>query len=536
MQKQIQLRVKPEEAANASSLILILAQATGQAPESISGYHILKQSIDARSRQQIWINLTVLVFINESPSSRFNDEINFPALPSNAKEVIIIGAGPAGLFAALECIEQGLRPIVLERGKDVRSRRRDLAKLNKEGIVNPESNYCFGEGGAGTYSDGKLYTRSNKRGSIDKILRLFYQFGADERILYEAHPHIGTNKLPHIITAMRAQIEKSGGKVLFEKKLTDLIIEKGVAKEVITSDGDRFQTNAIILATGHSARDIFSLLNDKGILIEAKPFALGVRVEHPQSIVDGIQYHCAVRGPNLPPASYSLVEQVNDRGVFSFCMCPGGIIAPGATAPGEIVVNGWSPSKRDNAFANSGMVVQIDLATAAEYLTKLKVNGNANLNSSLNLNNPLLLLDFQRHVEKKAFEFGGGKQIAPAARLVDFCTNKVSKELPNASYLPGLHSADLNMILPEFVRTTLQEGFKAFGKKMKGYYSNDAIVVATESRTSSPVRIPRDAESYQHPQIRNLYPCGEGAGYAGGIVSAAMDGQKLAQAIAVQLR
>ena len=310
-----------------------------------------------------------------------------------------------------------------------------------------------------------------------------------------------------------------------------MVIEKGTIKEVLTADGDRYPTQAVLLATGHSARDIFSLFYEKGILIEAKPFALGVRVEHPQSIVDGIQYHCAVRGPNLPPASYSLVEQVNDRGVFSFCMCPGGIIAPAATAPGEIVVNGWSPSKRDNAFANSGMVVQIDLATAAEYLTKSTKKNN----SSINLNNPLLLLDFQIDVEKKSFEFGGGKQIAPASRLVDFCSNKISKDLPNASYLPGLHSADLSNILPNFVRNTLQEGFKAFGKKMKGYYTNDAIVVATESRTSSPVRIPRDPVSYQHPQLSNLYPCGEGAGYAGGIVSAAMDGQKLAQVIASQL-
>ncbi len=528
MQKTIQLRVKPEEAANASSLISILAAAIGQNQAAISGYHILKQSIDARSRQQVWINLSILAFVNESPSNRFEENLEFPILPAKAKEVIIIGAGPAGLFAALECIQLGLRPIVLERGKDVRSRRRDLAKLNKEGIVNPESNYCFGEGGAGTYSDGKLYTRSNKRGSIEKILRLFYQFGADERILYEAHPHIGTNKLPHIITAMREQIEASGGKVLFEKKLVDFVIVDGVIKETITLDGDRYPTEALILATGHSARDIFVLLKEKEILIEAKPFALGVRVEHPQSIIDGIQYHCALRGPNLPPASYSLVEQVSDRGVFSFCMCPGGIIAPAATAPGEIVVNGWSPSKRDNPYANSGMVVQIDLATAAAYLTKIKAKSNL----SLNLNDPLLLLEFQQFVEKNAFEFGGGKQVAPAARLVDFCTNKTSTNLPDASYLPGLHSANLAEILPNFVHHTLQEGFKAFGKKMKGYYTNDAIVVATESRTSSPVRIPRDADTYQHPQITNLYPCGEGAGYAGGIVSAAMDGQKLAQIIA----
>ena len=534
MQKTIQLRVKPEEAANASLLVSILAQAIGYEQAAISGYHILKQSIDARSRQQVWINLTILAFVNESPSNRFENKIAFPALPHNAKEVIIIGAGPAGLFAALECIQLGLRPIVLERGKDVRSRRRDLAKLNKEGIVNPESNYCFGEGGAGTYSDGKLYTRSNKRGSIDKILRLFYQFGADERILYEAHPHIGTKKLPNIITAMREQIELSGGKVLFEKKLVDLVIENGEIKETITADGDRFPTQALLLATGHSARDIFVLLKEKGILIEAKPFALGVRVEHPQSIIDGIQYHCAVRDPNLPPASYSLVEQVSDRGVFSFCMCPGGIIAPAATAPGEIVVNGWSPSKRDNPYANSGMVVQIDLATAAEFLIKQQ-KVNKEINSSVNLNDPLLLLDFQRYVEYSAFKMGGGKQVAPASRLVDFCSNKLSSNLPDASYLPGLQPADMGSVLPQFVHHTLQEGFKAFGKKMKGYYTNDAIVVATESRTSSPVRIPRDGDSFQHPQVKNLYPCGEGAGYAGGIVSAAMDGQKLAAAIASQI-
>ena len=529
MQQTIQIRVSPSEAANPLELIQLISQAISQPKETINGYHTLKKSIDARSRQQIWINLSLLVFINEPPSPRFNQPIDFPTLPLNAKEVVIIGAGPAGLFAALECIGLGLRPIVLERGKDVRSRRRDLAQLNKEGIVNPESNYCFGEGGAGTYSDGKLYTRSNKRGSIDKILRLFYQFGADERILYESHPHIGTNKLPHIIAAMRTQIEMAGGKVLFEKKLTDLVIVGDTLKEIITSDGDRFKTEALLLATGHSARDIFTLLHEKNILIEAKPFALGVRVEHPQSIIDSIQYHCLVRAPQLPPAAYSLVEQVNERGVFSFCMCPGGIIAPAATAPGEIVVNGWSPSKRNNVYANSGMVVQIDPATAIPFLNK---QGNKNATQT----NPLALLAFQQWVEQKAFEAGGGLQVAPAARLVDFCTNKISASLPDASYLPGLHSADLNKVLPQFVMKTLQDGFKTFGKKMRGYYTNDAIVVATESRTSSPVRIPRNELSLAHPQIKNLYPCGEGAGYAGGIVSAAMDGQKVAQAIAQQLQ
>ncbi len=529
MQTTIQLRMTPTDAANASVLLSSIAAHLGRPSSQINGYHTLKQSIDARSRQQVWINLTLLVFIEEPVSDRLTEPYQFPVLPATAKEVHIIGAGPAGLFAALECIQLGLRPIVLERGKDVRSRRRDLAKLNKEGIVDPESNYCFGEGGAGTYSDGKLYTRSNKRGSIDKILRLFYQFGADETVLYQAHPHIGTNKLPQIITAMRLQIEASGGQVLFEKKMVDFEVVKGKINRIHCSDGDSFNVDALLLATGHSARDIFELFHHKKVLIESKPFALGVRVEHPQQVIDQIQYHCLTRDPNLPPASYSLVEQVNERGVFSFCMCPGGIIAPAATAPGEIVVNGWSPSKRNNPYANSGMVVQIDLETAAQFLKKAK-------NKEVDMNHPLLLLEFQKQVEQQAFKAGGGLQIAPASRLVDFCSNKISSTLPDASYLPGLNTADLTDVLPRFVHTTLQDGFKAFGKKMKGYYTNDAIVVATESRTSSPVRIPRDAETFQHPQISNLYPCGEGAGYAGGIVSAAMDGQKLAQSIAAHLK
>jgi hypothetical protein len=524
MQKTISLKLTPSEAASTPSLLNAIGQSLSVPLSHIQGYHILKQSIDARSRQQVWINLSILAFINEPPSQRFISPIHFQVLPKNAKEVIIIGAGPAGLFAALECIQLGLRPIILERGKDVRSRRRDLAILNKEGTVDPDSNYCFGEGGAGTYSDGKLYTRSNKRGSIDKILRLFYQFGADESILYQAHPHIGTNKLPQIITEIREQIEASGGQLLFEKKLVDLVIDKEHIQEVITSDGAHFKCKHLILATGHSARDIFNLLFEKNISVEAKPFALGVRVEHPQQIIDQIQYHCITKDTNLPPASYNLVEQVNDRGVFSLCMCPGGIIAPAATAPGEIVVNGWSPSKRNNPYANSGMVVQIDIPTAYSFLKKQK--------TALPENHPLLLLAFQQMVEKLAFTIGGGLQVAPATRLVDFCNNTLSSDLPSASYLPGLMSAPLKEVLPNFVHQTLQEGFKAFGKKMKGFYTNDAIVVATESRTSSPVRIPRDTDTYAHPQIKNLYPCGEGAGYAGGIMSAAMDGQKLAYAIA----
>lgn len=525
MQTTLQIRLKPEEAVDSASIVQAIAQTTAQSPSSIQGYHIIKQSIDARSRQQIWINLSLQVFINEPVSTRKKEHsFVYPVLPKHAKEVIIVGAGPAGLFAALACIQLGLRPIVLERGKEVRARRRDLASLNKEGMVNPESNYCFGEGGAGTYSDGKLYTRSNKRGSIEEILQIFYHFGADERILYEAHPHIGTNKLPQIITAIRTQIEASGGKVHFEKKVVDFTIEKGLIESVITADGDTIPASAVILATGHSARDLFYLLHKKGIAIEAKPFALGVRVEHPQSIIDSIQYHSLLRNPHLPPASYSLVEQVSERGVFSFCMCPGGIIAPAATAPGEIVVNGWSPSKRNNPYANSGMVVQVDVPTATNFLRKISKDATE-------LTGPLVLLAFQKWVEQKAFQAGGGKQVAPATRLVDFCTNKVSTSLPDASYLPGLESSSMAEVLPPFIHTTLQEGFKSFEKKMKGYFTNEAIVVATESRTSSPVRIPRDQETLQHPQIKNLYPCGEGAGYAGGIVSAAMDGQRIARLI-----
>ncbi len=521
MQKKIALRLLPSQAATESLIKEQIAASEGIPSSGISGFHILKRSIDARGRQA-WIVLNINAFINEPFLERPSLQFRFSNISRSPKKVVIIGAGPAGLFAALQLIEKGIQPVILERGKAVRARRRDLATLNKEGVINPESNYCFGEGGAGTYSDGKLYTRSNKRGNINRILHLFVHFGADESILYDAHPHIGTNKLPHIITAMRKTIQDCGGIFLFEKKVTDLIIADDVLKAVSTADEQVFEADAFILATGHSARDIYHLLRSKKINIELKPFALGVRVEHPQQLIDRIQYHLlsdTTSGHSayaaLPPASYSLVTQAKGRGVFSFCMCPGGIIAPASTSPGELVVNGWSPSKRNNPYANSGIVVTVEEKDVQAF----KNHG------------ALAAMYFQESVEKKAYDAGGGRFVAPAQRMVDFTENKVSSTLPRCSYLPGVATASLKEVLPGFVYRALQEGLQTFGKKMKGYYSNEAIVVATESRTSSPVRIPRDKASLAHPQIANLYPCAEGAGYAGGIVSAAMDGERTAGTI-----
>lgn len=498
----------------------------GITSEAITGFFITRQSVDARSRQPR-IQLTVQVFVNTPAEPRPHLQFQWKDVQQAQHEVHIIGAGPAGLFAALQLLEQGIRPIIFERGKDVRSRRRDLALLNKEGILNTESNYCYGEGGAGTYSDGKLYTRSNKRGNVTRILELFYHFGADEKILYQSHPHIGTNKLPHIITAMREHIIQCGGQVHFETKVVDFHIENGRISELVLDSGSRIAVSAVVLATGHSARDIFELLHKKNIQIEAKPFALGVRVEHPQALIDEAQYHCMIRDPYLPPASYSLVQQVQGKGVFSFCMCPGGIIAPAATTPNQLVVNGWSPSKRNNPFANSGMVVSVDAQDAFAFL---KVQRQKPV-----INDPLLLLRFQQLVEEAAYTAGGGRFRAPAQRMGDFFEKKISASLPDCSYVPGLTATALEAVLPGFIHEKLRLAFHAFGKKMKGYFSNEAVVVATESRTSSPVRIPRMAEKLCHPQISNLYPCAEGAGYAGGIVSAAMDGEKVAAAITAVL-
>ena len=511
MQKNISIKLLPSEAADEKIIKNYSAAEAGVPVSSVTGFIILKKSIDARSKKTS-INLSLQIFIDEPPINRELISFHFPDVSNAVKSIIIIGAGPAGLFAALQLISLGIKPIILERGKEVKERRRDLALLNKEGEINPESNYCFGEGGAGTYSDGKLYTRSAKRGDVKRILHLFYHFGAPETILYESHPHIGTNKLPQIITAIRKKILGCGGEILFNTKATDLILKDEKIVAVKINDGPLIHGDAFILATGHSARDIFKLLHSKKIVIDSKPFALGVRVEHPQSLIDSVQYHCPDRGPYLPPASYSLAQQINGKGVFSFCMCPGGIIAPAATDHGEIVVNGWSPSKRNNPYANSGIVVEV---------------GEKDF-WHLNKYGPLAGMHFQQEVEKKAFQSGGGKMVAPAMRLVDFANDITSSSLPHCSYLPGVHSAPLREVLPPFIYKNIQLGLKEFGKKIRGYFTNDAIIVATESRTSSPVRIPRDAESLQHPQIKNLYPCGEGAGYAGGIVSAAMDGERVA--------
>jgi len=508
----------PEEALHDETLSDIIRKREAIAP--YDAVVVRRRSIDARGkRTQVHVSFEVYEKGENSDLIRFN--LDLPDV-SNAPEVHIIGAGPAGLFAAIRLIEDGFRPILIERGKDVRARRRDIAAINKDQVVNPESNYCFGEGGAGTYSDGKLYTRSVKRGDVRRILEILHVHGAKESVLFDAHPHIGTNKLPGIISAMRETILRCGGKVHFETRVADIVISSGKVTALITGAGERIAVSSVILATGHSARDIFHLLHRNGIEIHAKPFALGVRVEHSQELIDRVQYHCATdRGPVLPAAAYSVVEQVRtagkERGVFSFCMCPGGFIVPSATAPGEIVVNGMSPSRRDSRYANSGIVVAVD---ESDFLPYAK-------------HGPLAGLHFQAAAEQRAFTTG---QLAPAQRLEDFIQGRISATLPSTSYQPGLVSANLNDILPSFIAESLRQAFIGFGKKIRGYRTNDAQVVGVESRTSSPVRIPRDPETLEHPGVSGLYPCGEGAGYAGGIVSAAMDGERVAIAIAKKIR
>ncbi len=486
-----------------------------------------RQSIDARGRQiRVHVDAEVFVGVTPPPLIRYQK----PQIDvSGAPQAIVVGAGPAGLFAALRLIELGVKPIVLERGSDVRARRRDLAAINKDHVVNPESNYCFGEGGAGTYSDGKLYTRSTKRGDVRRILEIFVAHGATEEILVDAHPHIGTNKLPNVVVDLRESIVNAGGEIWFNTKVTDLILAGNELRGVVTATGDELTGIGVVLATGHSARDMFYLLRNRNVCIEAKPFAMGVRIEHQQSLIDQFQYHrpdrpFAGRGDYLPAASYSLVTQTRfkgvERGVFSFCMCPGGFIVPAATAPGELVVNGMSPSRRDSKWANSGLVVAI----ADDDLRPYADEG------------PLAGLALQQDLERWACRMGsapgsGPSQTAPAQRVADFVDGRVSAELLPTSYQPGLASVDMREVLPDHIAQPLREGLRDFGRKMPGYLSNDGQVIGVESRTSSPVRIPRDRATSEHVEVRRLFPCGEGAGYAGGIVSAAMDGERCAEAL-----
>ncbi|RXR17726.1 FAD-binding protein [Flavobacterium amnicola] len=518
MPKELQIQVAPEIASDVFLLKEHLAKLLHVKSSEIKHFSILKRSIDARQKA-IKFNLKITVFLEGE--AIVEEQVTLPDYKnvSNAQEVIVVGAGPAGLFAALQLIELGLKPIVIERGKDVRGRRRDLKAINVDHIVNEDSNYCFGEGGAGTYSDGKLYTRSKKRGDVDRILKLLVAFGATPDILVDAHPHIGTNKLPQIIQDIREKIIEFGGKVLFDTRVTDILVKNNEIQGILTQNGDAIEAQKLILATGHSARDIFELLDKKKILIEAKPFALGVRAEHPQSLIDSIQYSCDFRGEHLPPAPYSIVKQVNGRGMYSFCMCPGGVIAPCATSPGEVVTNGWSPSKRDQITANSGIVVELKLEDFKPFAKHGALAG----------------MEFQKAIEQKAWHLAGQTQKVPAQRLVDFTQNKISADIPKTSYVPGTTSVELGQVFPGFLTQIMREGFSQFGKSMKGYYTNEAILHAPESRTSSPVRIPRDNESLEHLQIKGLYPCGEGAGYAGGIISAAIDGEKCALKIAESL-
>ncbi len=478
---------------------------------------MLRRSVDARGRQ-VKIVVKARIAVDELlPDQQLKLQYQFVG---NRPSVVVVGAGPAGLFAALRLIELGYKPIVLERGKDVQTRRRDLAAINKDHIVNPESNYCFGEGGAGTYSDGKLYTRSKKRGDVNRILEILVAHGAGREILIDAHPHIGTNKLPKIVAALRSQITDCGGEVHFNAKVTDLIIDREEILGVHVQNGDQVRGMGVILATGHSARDIFYLLHNKNVRIEAKPFAMGVRIEHQQTLIDKIQYKCEDRGEFLPASSYSLVSQVDykgiERGVFSFCMCPGGFIVPAATAQEEVVVNGMSPSRRDSKFSNSGIVVAINLEDLGDYHKYGVFAG----------------LELQKTIERNAWIAGGKTQKAPAQRMLDFVNRKTSGTLPETSYQPGLTSVSMDEVLVPSIANRLREGFRLFGAKMKGYLTNDAQIVGVESRTSSPVTIPRNKETLEHVEIKRLFPCGEGAGYAGGIVSAAIDGEKCAEAFA----
>ncbi|MDN3666144.1 NAD(P)/FAD-dependent oxidoreductase [Algibacter miyuki] len=513
MVKEIQLRITLKEEERSDILILKSARVLDIDRQDITGVKVLRKSIDAR-KPKIILNYKVAVYIREALPKTSDYKFDYKDV-SAAKPVHIIGFGPAGMYAALRCIELGFKPIVLERGKNVKDRRRDLKAINQDHFVNEDSNYCFGEGGAGTYSDGKLYTRSLKRGDVRRIFENLVFHGATDQILVDAHPHIGTNKLPKVVQNIRETIINFGGEVHFETRVTDFVIKNNSIQAIQLQNDKELPVEKVILATGHSARDIFYLLHKKQIALEAKSFAMGVRVEHPQHIIDSIQYHCSgERHELLPAASYGLVQQVNDRGVYSFCMCPGGFIVPAATANGEVVVNGMSPSKRNNLYANSGIVVEIDVH---KDLPKYEKFG------------ALKGLEYQKNLERLAFTAGGRSQVAPAQRLTDFVEGYLSTDLNDTSYQPGLNSAPLHSLLPKLIGNRLRKGFQAFGQKMNGYYTSEANIVGVESRTSSPVSIPRK-ENLAHPQISNLFPCGEGGGYAGGIVSAAMDGERCAEA------
>ena len=537
MIQEYQIRILPEQAASEESISRFLVTDKGINPKDITHVRVLKRSIDARQRT-IYVNLKVRVYLNEQPEDEEFIRTEYQNVEGHT-EAIVVGAGPGGLFAALRLIELGIRPIVVERGKDVHTRRKDIAKISREHLVNPESNYSFGEGGAGAFSDGKLYTRSKKRGNVDKILNVFCQHGASTSILIDAHPHIGTDKLPRVIEAMRNTIIRCGGEVHFQTKMTDILLEgekvKGIRYEC-SDESSHLQKNgeihasAIILATGHSARDVYRWLHANNIEIEAKDLAVGVRLEHPAELIDRIQYHNKYgKGKYLPTAEYSFVTQVEGRGVYSFCMCPGGIVVPAASGPEQIVVNGMSPSQRNSPWSNSGMVVELHAEDLAD--PTLMEKGTIQ-----DLKSPLAMMEFQEYLERIAWIQGNRRQTAPAQRMSDFVNRRLSYDLPNTSYAAGLISTPIHFWMPQFITSRLKQGFLNFGKSSHGFLTNEATMIGVETRTSSPVRILRDRETLQHIRLQGLFPCGEGAGYAGGIVSAGIDGERCADMLAQYLQ